>query len=481
MKQSLIIQPYTRNSSFSTQKLKWILIIVSVITIFLCLNIPVSAQTNAEEIQNSPYHSYLPIAQRGGMTYYVSPSGNDSNPGTYAHPWRTITKAADSVEPGSIVYIYSGTYHEKIAIYQNGTQVMPIRLSALPGQKPILDGENHLPEPGSGLISVYGDWVEISGIEVKNSNYVGIGLYGEHDTVSNVFVHHSQRTGVYINGDYGTVQDSHIWRNSLINEYGVSPNWSSGVASSRDIKDGITQFAIIRRNVVWENWGQGIDAYESDHVKIEDNVSHDNSVVNIYISDATNVVCQRNFVYINPSSYVYGYGDLRGIMIGDEGDNASSNITVINNISFNNNLNLALNRGTNPITNILIANNMFINSIETGGVILRGYHQNVIFTNNIIQQDGDLPIITIALEPEVIFSYNLWSKTPPSEAIGEADFIGNPYLSQTGDPYSPEWFMLTSLSPAIDGARALLEVRLDFFGNVREATPDMGAHEFFLP
>jgi hypothetical protein len=229
----------------------------------------------------------------------------------------------------------------------------------------------------------------------------------------------------------------------------------------------------MRRNVVWENWGQGINAYESDHVTIEDNISHDNFVNNIYISNATNILCQRNFVYMAPSSYMYGYGNNIGIMLNDEIDYPSSNITIINNISFGNNWNFAMFKGTNAFKNVLVANNMFINAIKSGGVLLRGSHQNVIFKNNIIQQDGDLPLIIINLNPIVSYSNNLWSKTPPTEASGSGDVIGDPQLAHIGDPFSPEWFRLTSLSPAIDGAVSFPEVIVDYFGNRRLPLPSL--------
>ncbi len=46
--------------------------------------------------------------------YFVAPTGNDANPGTIDQPWKTIQKAADTLTAGSIVYIRSGIYHERI-------------------------------------------------------------------------------------------------------------------------------------------------------------------------------------------------------------------------------------------------------------------------------------------------------------------------------------------------------------------------------
>ena len=41
--------------------------------------------------------------------YYVTPDGDDANPGTESQPWRTIQKAADTLVAGDTVYIRAGT------------------------------------------------------------------------------------------------------------------------------------------------------------------------------------------------------------------------------------------------------------------------------------------------------------------------------------------------------------------------------------
>src|SRR6478672_1762369 len=54
------------------------------------------------------------------QTYYVSPSGEDSNPGTAAAPFRTISRALDVIGTipgagaGQTVEVASGTYNEAI-------------------------------------------------------------------------------------------------------------------------------------------------------------------------------------------------------------------------------------------------------------------------------------------------------------------------------------------------------------------------------
>src|SRR5262245_2063817 len=46
-----------------------------------------------------------------GASFYVSPTGSDSNPGTEAQPFGTIQKAANVVSPGNTVIVEDGVYN----------------------------------------------------------------------------------------------------------------------------------------------------------------------------------------------------------------------------------------------------------------------------------------------------------------------------------------------------------------------------------
>ena len=76
-----------------------------------------------------------------GSTYFVSSSGNDSNPGTMTNPFLTIQKAADTMIAGDICYIRQGSYHETIIMEDNdGSDGSPIIFSAYDGERVVLDG-----------------------------------------------------------------------------------------------------------------------------------------------------------------------------------------------------------------------------------------------------------------------------------------------------------------------------------------------------
>lgn len=101
-----------------------------------------------------------------GKTYYVSPSGSDSNSGdTESAPMASIEKAINKLQPGDGLIIQAGTYHEnKISISKKGEEGKPVIIR---GQgEVIFDGRNG----GSTFINVGSgaNHVNIEGITFKN-------------------------------------------------------------------------------------------------------------------------------------------------------------------------------------------------------------------------------------------------------------------------------------------------------------------------
>ena len=412
-----------------------------------------------------------------GSAYFVSPSGNDNNPGTIEKPWRTIGKAVSRVVAGETVYIRGGVYQESVVITRLGTSEKPIKVLAYPGETPVIDGNNYT-LPGSDwgvLLNVAGEYITVSGIEVRYSRGMGVVVTGQHNTIDKVKSHHHQQNGILVTGDYNVVENSEVWSNCMSNVNGGSRNgWASGLSAARS-----PEHVVMRKNVVYGNWGEGLSVYEANEVILEDNIVHDNWSANVYISDATNIVVQRNFVY---ASGVMSGGSQVGIMMGDERYSpASANIKVINNIVYGTNRNFYWWQGTQGggMNNVLIAHNTFVNSVGSAGVIIAsGTHQGVEFRNNLVQQDGTLPVIITYKSSGLVFSNNLWSKVPTSAASGSGDVIGDAKLAKAGSPYQSEWYVLTSGSPAIDKAISIAGLLDDYFRNSRGNPPDIGANEY---
>jgi len=91
------------------------------------------------------------VVNNGQASYYVSPTGSDTNPGTLAAPFQTITKARDTVRTvnsamtGDIyVYLRGGNYSITSTItfgtQDSGTGGHKVIYQAYPGETPILNG-----------------------------------------------------------------------------------------------------------------------------------------------------------------------------------------------------------------------------------------------------------------------------------------------------------------------------------------------------
>ncbi len=89
-------------------------------------------------------------ADAGGAksTYYVSPNGKDTNPGTSIDaPLKTIQQAVNLAMPGSKILIRSGVYRETVTTARSGTPTAPITLQNYKNEvvtvsgADVLDGE----------------------------------------------------------------------------------------------------------------------------------------------------------------------------------------------------------------------------------------------------------------------------------------------------------------------------------------------------
>lgn len=69
---------------------------------------------------------------------YVSPSGNDNNPGTLAEPYRTIQKCATTITSGATCWVLAGDYQETVTP-NSGITIAPYQNQAV-----IVDGTNQV-------------------------------------------------------------------------------------------------------------------------------------------------------------------------------------------------------------------------------------------------------------------------------------------------------------------------------------------------
>jgi hypothetical protein len=432
--------------------------------------------------------------------YYVSQSGNDNNAGTLNSPFKTINKGVKKLKAGDILYVRNGTYVESIYVEQSGTSNSPITIMAYPGESPVIDGMDKLPNTNWGfLLLLEGNYIHVSGFEVKNCNitgkYLGGGavvLLGQHNKVSHMKVHHSWENGILACGDYGIIEDCQVWQCAYSNSKNpgspAAGYWSTGISAARSPVDGITTNAILRRNIVYNNWGEGLSSFEAEGTLIEDNIVYDNWSVNLYVSDTRNALVQRNIVYNTPNNVV---GQRRPFTLGDERADKprSANNTVINNFIYNADLWAFWSTGVpgSGLDNVLIANNTIVNGqLEIGASTAdQAYNKSGTIVDNIFLNEKGDPWQIMGSLANLTFSHNLWSKSPPKGLTGTGDVVGDPRLAKTGGTgvgeLTADYFKLLETSPAIDKGIVVNNVSEDFFGNPRGSMPDIGAFEYNPP
>jgi parallel beta-helix repeat protein len=139
--------------------------------------------------------------------YYVSPTGNDSDPGTLAQPWATWGRAITGRYPGDTVYFRGGVYYETNSQSgsPSGTEAAPIYLYNYPGEVPILDGI-YKTIRRSGFILDHASYINIKGLTVRNqpqidesNSLAGFGFqWCNNITVENCIAYNIGVRGFYI-------------------------------------------------------------------------------------------------------------------------------------------------------------------------------------------------------------------------------------------------------------------------------------------
>jgi len=82
----------------------------------------------------------MPFTVRPGKLYFVSPTGADTDTGTFTAPWRTVVKAKNTAAAGDVIYLMNGVNETgldsssaTLALAKSGTASLPIALVAYPG------------------------------------------------------------------------------------------------------------------------------------------------------------------------------------------------------------------------------------------------------------------------------------------------------------------------------------------------------------
>ncbi len=132
-------------------------------------------------ISKNPRHT-APVltGENISCTYFVSPKGHDSAPGSESSPWEGFQFAMDTARPGDTVCFRGGTYNvtDTVQITQSGSVESPVIFIAYPGENPILDGGGLVADLlilGQGVT-----YMRLSGFTLRNFSSWGLSLDGDN-------------------------------------------------------------------------------------------------------------------------------------------------------------------------------------------------------------------------------------------------------------------------------------------------------------
>lgn len=267
-----------------------------------------------------------------GDTFYVSAnSGNDGNDGrSSSSPWKSLQAGLKRLSAGQTLLVMDGEYREVKApgvahytVDHGGSAGNWMRIAAAPGHSPTI-----VASQGSG-IQITSSYVEVSGLTIKGSGFgvdnnwgVGISVNkadhvrlvgnritgmptsgisvtesSKFDLIGNDVSYNSfwsplQGSGISVwhsvNRGHGAGSDGYHDRiignrvygnenkvNSQFKEFKVKSD-GNGIIVDQNIDTGYSGRVLIANNVVYDNGGRGIIAWESNRVDIVFNTGYQN-------------------------------------------------------------------------------------------------------------------------------------------------------------------------------------------------------------
>ncbi len=432
----------------------------------------------------------------------MAPDGQDDNPGSESRPWKTLKKATEVSSAGDTVLVRAGTYGERLIPRNSGRPGRYVVFAAFPGDEVIIDGSGmRLPEWESGLVDITDlSYIRISGFRIINA--------GPHDNNAGIYIDNSNHIVIENNRTYNTASSGiGVWNSQdvTIDDNEVQLACNDGEQECITVA-GTSRFEISNNHVhqggPGTKGGEGIDAKDgSSNGRIHGNVIHHmtGDRTGIYL-DAWDKHTYDIAVYQNT---IYECG--AGISLASEMGGLLENVTIFNNIVYDNRSN-GLEIGgwgeqgvrSRPVRNVKFLNNtvcfnggdswgggFHVENLDARGIVIRNniFSQNFLFQ---ISNEAALSRRDLVVEYNLIDGYRKYN----DELLGESAIEGHalfvdalgemtPGVDSRGEMTPERDFHLQAASPAVDNASPKEAPADDFDGNPRPQGSgfDMGAFE----
>lgn len=414
-----------------------------------------------------------PTASPSGASRYVSMNGKDTNAGTQAAPWRTITKAATAAPAASTVVIMGGAYGENVVFSSSGTS------AANP----------------TTFVAYAGDTVSVRSLSFKASNLAVKGLTvsgasGHCVTIAPALGNLSLRNNTIRSCAKSGIGFTRSTTQAYTSDVTIADNAISGVGTSDSYANDLTIYGdriTVENNDLTGSPNDAINLWGDGHV-YRHNVIHDisNSTGNhndafqtwTGLSDGaeghpvTNLLIERNTIrnLVGPNSHCMmaegpghsGWTIRRNVFAG-VGDQCMLFGKVGN--------------GKSGITSVAISHNTFLSAGQNNTLEFNLTSTGVVSSNvfyRCVGWGGGAPY-WVAASASVKRDYNLsGASSKLSEPNGQNVEPG--FVNVDGGDLH-----LTATSPAVNGgdAGALIPMTafLDHDGFAAQGRPDIGAYE----
>lgn len=153
-------------------------------------------------------------AERSNTEYYIAPDGNDSNDGSFEHPWLNLQKAVNAALPGDEIICRGGRYNFTqrdssgkltVRIKNSGTAESPITIRPYADEHPIFDFEQQLldcnrdrSKVGDRGILLTGNYWILYGLHITHAADNGIKLEGSHNRIERCEFSYCLDTGLQL-------------------------------------------------------------------------------------------------------------------------------------------------------------------------------------------------------------------------------------------------------------------------------------------
>lgn len=395
--------------------------------------------------------------------YYISPTGNDGNAGTFASPRLTVNQGWALLSAGDTLYARGGTYtctSIQRAQGKSGTSGSKLYFLNYPGETPIFDFGTFERSTFGACLVLGGDYLHVKGIKVKNleqqlGGSVHSGILLDACNYSTV----EQCEASYING-WGFMFTGSSSGNLILN---CDSHHNSDSLSTPEPYGGSDGFLcsqngcannVFRGCRAWLNSDDGFDFYGNDDYNRID----------------------QCWVFLNGRD-IYGEiqaGNGSGFKLGPPTNSSPDTMRrITRSLAFDNKLNgFDQNIRSDAYFAQVLYNNVAFRNTNYG-FYFNGVDVDHIMYNNASYNNGT----NYTLHASVIDSNNTWNT---GYDIVESDFLSVDTSGVTGVRQSngdlPDLNFLKS-SPSGDMINQGKDVGIYFYGTA----PEIGAFEYIPP